>query len=193
MRRSTSSAGWSALPSTGETGKQGPDLRPEQAAGREVRQEMMHGQQHMDFLGAETQAGQLILRADPLSGLLEVVAAQAAVEADRRVEPVAHVVEVALELGPREAEAFLQPRAGEAVAGAENLVDLVDPCCSWEASGDLQAPRDPLCRLGRTRRERRWVNSPRKGTDQLEHESHTPIVRGSHHHRPIETVIDRLA
>jgi len=74
----------------------------------------------MDFLGAQPQAGQFLVRADSLSGLLEAVAAQVAVEADRRVQAVA------LERGPGDAEAFLQRRAGDAVARAENLVDLVD-------------------------------------------------------------------
>ena len=115
-----------AAEQAGETGKQGPDLRPEQAAGVELRPEMMHGQQRMDFLGAEPQAEQLIVRAEPLSGLLEVVAAHVAVEADQRVQPVTNVDEVALQRGPGDAGAFLQLRAGEAVAYAENLVDLVD-------------------------------------------------------------------
>ena len=83
----------------------------------------MHGQQRMDFIGAELQAGQLTVRADPLSGLLEAVAAQVAMDADRRVQAVTHVGQVALEHGPGDAEAFLQPRAGDSVAGAENLVD----------------------------------------------------------------------
>jgi len=115
-----------AAEQAGETGKQGLDLRPEQAAGVEVRQEMMHGQQGMDFLGAEPQAGQLIVRADPLSGLFEAIAAEVAVEPDRRVQAVAHVGQVALERGPGDGETLLQRRTGDAVARAEDLVDLVD-------------------------------------------------------------------
>ena len=137
-----------AAEQAGEPGEQGPDLRPEQAAGVEVREEMMHGQQRMDFLGAEPQPGQLIVRADPLSGLLEAVAAQVAVEADRRVQAVAHVGEVALERGPGDAETFQQLLAGDAVARAENLVDLVNPLHVVHGKRPEDSSRNQLHHLG---------------------------------------------
>jgi hypothetical protein len=51
-----------------EAGEQGLDLRPEQSAGVEVREQMLHGQQRVDFLGREPQARQFILRTDRCSG-----------------------------------------------------------------------------------------------------------------------------
>ena len=48
----------------GEAGEQWLDLRAEQAAGVKVRQEMLHSQQSVDFLGGEPQARQLVLRAN---------------------------------------------------------------------------------------------------------------------------------
>ena len=84
----------------GEAGEQGLDLRSEQAAGIEVGEQMLHGEQGMDFLGGEPQAWQLILWADPLPGLLEAVAAQVAVEDEGSVQAIPHVGDVALERGP---------------------------------------------------------------------------------------------
>ena len=110
----------------GEAGEQGLDLRSEQAAGVEVREEVLHGQQGMDFLGGEPQSRQLILRADPLPGLLEAVAAQVSVEDQGRIQAVPHVGDIALERGPGNTEAFLQFLAGYEVPCAENLIDLVD-------------------------------------------------------------------
>ena len=66
------------------------------------------------------------MRTDPLSALLEAVAAQAAVENEWGVQAIAHVGEVALERRPGDAETFLQFLAGDRLASAENLVDLVD-------------------------------------------------------------------
>ena len=99
----------SAVPSRPrQAGEQGLDLRAEQAAGVEVREEVLHGQQGMDFLGGEPQARQLVLRADPLTGLLEAIAAQVAVEDQRCVQAVAHVGDVAFQGRPGDAEALLK-------------------------------------------------------------------------------------
>ena len=110
----------------GEAGEQGLDLRAEQAAGVEVREEVLHGQQGMDFLGGEPQARQLVLRADPLTGLLEAIATQIAVEDQRRVQAVAHVGDVAFQGRPGDAEALLKFGTGDEGPVAQHLVDLVD-------------------------------------------------------------------
>ena len=54
------------------------------------------------------------------------VAGEIAVEGDRCVQAVPHVGQIALECGPGDAEAFLQFLAGHEMAGAKDLVDLVD-------------------------------------------------------------------
>ena len=66
------------------------------------------------------------MRTDPLSALLEAVAAQAAVENERSVQAIAHIGDIALERRPGDAEPFLQFLAGDRLVRAENLVDLVD-------------------------------------------------------------------
>jgi hypothetical protein len=60
----------------------------------------------------EPQARQFVLRTDPLSALLEAVAAQAAVENEWAIQTIAHVGEAALERRPGDAETFLQFLAG---------------------------------------------------------------------------------
>jgi hypothetical protein len=81
----------------------------------------------MDLLRGEPQARQFILRSDLLFGLLEAVAAQAAVEDDRGIQAITHISDVALQRRPGNTQTLLQIRARRKGAGAENLVDLVDP------------------------------------------------------------------
>jgi hypothetical protein len=47
-----------------ETGEQGPDVWAEQTAGIQVRQQVLHGEQGVDFFGGEPQAGELELRGE---------------------------------------------------------------------------------------------------------------------------------
>jgi hypothetical protein len=57
MRFLTSSAGWRPLPSkAGDPRHQGLDMGTEQAARVQVGEQVLHGQQGMDFLGGKPQA-----------------------------------------------------------------------------------------------------------------------------------------
>lgn len=80
----------------GESGEQRLGSAAERATGVEIRQEVLHGQQRMDFLSGEPQTGQFILWADTLAGLFESVAAQFAVEDQWCIQSVAHVGDIAL-------------------------------------------------------------------------------------------------
>ena len=101
-------------------------MRAEQAAGVEVGEQVLHGEQRVDLLRREPQPGQFVLRTDALTFPLEAIAAEVAIEHDGRVQPVLHVGEVALQRRPRHAELFLQFGARHGRAAGEQLVDAVD-------------------------------------------------------------------
>src|SRR5690606_18222384 len=97
--------------------------RPEQAAGVEILQHAMHGEQREDLLVVEPEARQLVLRPD--ARLLEPIATGLPVEHDRGMQPVAHVVDVPRQSRPRHLERGHQVLAGDRSALAHELVDTV--------------------------------------------------------------------
>ena len=107
--------------------EQRPDVGAEQAAAVEVGEQVLHGQQGVDFFGAEPQAGQFELGAEVVAGGVEAVAALFAVEDHRRAEGVAHVAEVAGEGGAGDAEFVFEIAGRDGAAVAEQPDELVQP------------------------------------------------------------------
>lgn len=103
------------------------DVRRQDAAGVEVGEQMLHGQQRMDLRRREPQAGQFIGFADPPAILGEAVTAGQAVVDDGRIEPVAHIDEIAPQGGARDLQRRLQRAEGHRRPLAEQLVDAAEP------------------------------------------------------------------
>jgi len=106
-------------------------------AGLQIREQLQRCQQRVDFRCVEPQAGQLVAgtRARPA----EAVAVQPAVVLDRRVEAVAHVVEVALERGARDVERLPQSRERDQLAVLQELVDLEEALEAFHRSSPFRA------------------------------------------------------
>jgi hypothetical protein len=105
------------------------DVRREDAAGVEVGQQVLHGQERMDFARVEPQAGQFVLRAAVRVRGVEAVAAASstmAIPDNGRIEPVAHVFEVALQGGARDFQHGHEIDEGHELAIVDHLVDLVE-------------------------------------------------------------------
>ena len=102
------------------------DLRPQQPAGVEVGEQVLHGEQRVDLLGGEPEAREFVLGADALALHLDAVAAQRPVEDDWSVEAILEVIEIPLAGGPRDTEPLLQLVAGDEAAASQDLVDLLD-------------------------------------------------------------------
>ena len=109
----------------GQTGEQGLDVRAEQAAGVEVGEQVLHGEQGVDFFGREPEAGQFVRAGGGLREVLEAVAARHAVMDDRCVESVAQVGEVTSERCARDFECVQQVVEADDAAVVEQLVDSV--------------------------------------------------------------------
>ena len=98
------------------------DVRLEEAR-LQVREQVLHRQQRADLGGVEPETRELVA---VRFAAREPVAAGVAVPLDRRVEPVAHVLEIALEGRPRDAELVEQRAQLHRAARGEQLVDLVE-------------------------------------------------------------------
>jgi len=88
-----------------------------------------HGQERMHLARVEPQAGQFVLGAAVGMRGVEAVAAGAtsiSVPDDRRIEPVAHVFEVALERGARYFQRRHEIDKGHQAPVVDHLVDLVE-------------------------------------------------------------------
>jgi hypothetical protein len=109
----------------GQPGLQRPDVRAEQPAGVQVRQQVLHGDQGVDLRSVEPQPGQFVLATAALR-LGVAVAAGLAVPDDRRVQPVAQVFQVALDRGPGHLQLLQEVAESHQPALAEQLVDLVE-------------------------------------------------------------------
>jgi hypothetical protein len=84
-------------------------MRPQQAAGIQVGEQMLHGHQGVDFGGRKPEARQFVLRADvglSLAAAQVAITACFAVPDDRCVEAVAQVFQVAFQGRARD----FQPR-----------------------------------------------------------------------------------
>lgn len=102
------------------------DVRPEQSAGIEVGQQVLHGQQGVDFLGREPQTEQFVLPSQLFGGGVEAIAAGVAVMDDRCVQPVAEINEVAFQGGPGDFQFVHQRLKGHHAPVVEHLVELVE-------------------------------------------------------------------
>src|SRR5262245_14541899 len=98
---------------------------------------MLHRQQSADFGGVEPQAWQFVARRI-LRFARQPIAARFAIPFDRRVQPIAHVFEVALECRARYTERVEKLAELHCTACGEQLVDLV------EAFGAVHARRRVL-------------------------------------------------
>ena len=81
------------------------DVRAEQSW-IELDEQLAHGEQRMRLVGREPEPGQLVAR--PGAARAEAVTARRTVVLDRRIEAIAHVVEIALERRARNLEGALQ-------------------------------------------------------------------------------------
>ena len=118
------------------------DVRRQQAR-LQVVQHRVHRQQRVDFRRVEPQTGQRVLR--PLARGDEFVAAAIGVPDDRRVEALAHVLEVALERGGRYLQRVEECLARDQLALVQQPVDQVEPLAS------IHEVRAGQCAPGRTR------------------------------------------
>src|SRR5438445_5228589 len=109
---------------------QRPDVRLEEA-GLQLGEERVHAEERIRLAGVEPQARQLVARTR--ARLAEAVAVRLAVPFDRRVEALAHVLEVALEGRRRNPERRLQGRKRNGPAVLQELVDLVEALESFNA------------------------------------------------------------
>ena len=94
------------------------------AEGDVVDARILLRQQRVDLLCGEPQARKLVTR--PGARPAEAIAVRLAVVLDRRMEAIAHVREVALQLRTRNAERFLELDERHAAPALEQLVDLVE-------------------------------------------------------------------
>jgi len=94
----------------------------------EAGEQLVHRQQRVDLVFAEPQARQLVARRVARAGLrgAEAVAVVRGVVGDRRAQPVAQVLQVALERRRRHAELGLQRREADAAAAAQQQFELVE-------------------------------------------------------------------
>ena len=102
-------------------------MRREQAAGVQVRQQLLHREQRVDLVGVEPQAGQFVLRAGKLRSSVEPPAVALAVEYQRGIHAVAQVRQVALQRGGRDTQLNQQRCLVQAVASVELALQAVKP------------------------------------------------------------------
>ncbi len=108
-----------------EAGHQWLHMGSQQPARVEIGQQVLHGQQGVDFLRGEPQPRQRELAAGLGGKRLEAIPAGVAVEDDRGVEAVAQVLEIALQRGPRNFAGLLQLPESDQAAVLQQLLDLV--------------------------------------------------------------------
>src|SRR3989442_10081223 len=102
---------------------QRPDVRLEEA-GLQLGEERVHAEERVRLAGVEPQARQLVARTS--ARLAKAVAVRLAVPFDRRVEALAHVLQVAFKCRRRDPEGRLQGRKRNRPAVLQELVDLVE-------------------------------------------------------------------
>src|SRR5207247_3430748 len=100
-------------------------------AGLQLGEERVHAEERIRLAGVEPQARQLVART--CARLAEAVAVRLAVPFDRRVEALAHVLQVALERRRRNPEGRSQGRKRNRPAVLQELVDLVEALESFHA------------------------------------------------------------
>ena len=100
----------------------GPSRPPWSSVGEQV----LHGEQGVDFRGVEPQAGQFELAAGRAVAFIVAVAAGVAVPGDGRVEAIAQVFEVALDGGGRDFQRFDEDLKRDDAAFGDELVDFVE-------------------------------------------------------------------
>src|SRR5437867_1815651 len=109
---------------------QRPDVRLEEA-GLQLGEERVHAEERIRLAGVEPQARQLVARTR--ARLSEAVAVRLAVPFDRRVEALAHVLQVALQRRRRDPEGRSQGGKRNRPAVLQELVDLVEALESFHA------------------------------------------------------------
>src|SRR3989442_4129796 len=109
---------------------QRPDVRLEEPR-LQLGEERVHAEERIRFARVEPQARQLV--AGTRARLAEAVAVRLAVPFDRRVEALAHVLEVAFKRRRRDPEGRLQGRKRNRPAVLQELVDLVEALESFHA------------------------------------------------------------
>src|SRR3989449_5309409 len=93
-------------------------------AGLQLGEERVHAEERVRLAGVEPEAWQLV--AWTRARLAEAVAVRLAVPFDRRVEALAHVLQVALQCRRRNPEGRLQCGKRNRLAVLQELVDLVE-------------------------------------------------------------------
>ena len=122
------------------------DVRAQQAAGVQVGQQVLHGQQRVDFFGTEPQAGQFVLRTHQLLAGVQQIATALAAEGHRHVHLVAQQGDVALERGRRDLQLGPQPLGREAAARVQPALELVEPVVDGHGSPCLRPLRGGMVR-----------------------------------------------
>jgi hypothetical protein len=112
------------------------------AAFVETFDQLMHRQQRVDLSLGKPQAGQFVLHLPSVAriGHGEPVAIAVAVIDDGRIEPLAQVLEVALQRGAADAELVHQVGEGHAAAVADQQFDFVEALSSIHTSGSWGEP-----------------------------------------------------
>src|SRR5438046_6587337 len=100
-------------------------------AGLQLGEERVHAEERVRLAGVEPQARQLVARTR--ARLAEAVAVRLAVPFDRRVEALAHVLQVALERRRRNPEGRSQGGKRKRPAVLQEAVDVVEALESFHA------------------------------------------------------------
>ena len=101
-------------------------MRRKDAARVQVGEQVLHGEQGMDFRRGEPQARQFVLASKLGLLCVEPVTAGKAVEDNRGVQPVAHVLQIPPQGGTRDLQCIRQLREGDQLAVRDHLVDFVE-------------------------------------------------------------------
>ena len=122
MRRATSSAGCSWLPiARNQALEQRLHVRPQQA-GLEILEQLLHGEQRVDLLRAEPQAGQLL----HLRLRIEAVTVVLAIPDDGDVQPRAQILQIALEGGGGDFQLVANAACAHHLVAMNELLNLVE-------------------------------------------------------------------
>src|SRR5881396_1385185 len=105
-------------------------------AGLQLGEERVHAEERVRLAGVEPQARQLVARTR--ARLAEAVAVCLAVPFDRRVEALAHVLEVALQRRRRNSEGRPQGGKRNRLAVLQELVDLVEALETFHPPSSLK-------------------------------------------------------
>jgi hypothetical protein len=100
------------------------------AASVQPGQQLLHGQQGVNFGGREPQAGQFVRVKVRRVGGCELVATKVAAVDDGVVQAFTKVLQVALEGGARHLQLGQQTGKANDLAGAQQFADFVKPFCA---------------------------------------------------------------